>query len=136
MQGNAEGQDESGEQCKNLLQLCQQRMMMFPGQQRLFVNAVLFFERLASFGSMIIKRRWLRAPLCHRLTALAGTQVVNNLSCKQKWPLQVTAAREARKKWIFDSIWERKKKKKKGRVCRSGPSAPKQVLNYNIPSRS
>lgn len=41
MQGNAEGRDESGEQCENLLQLCQQWMMLFPGQQGIFVNAVL-----------------------------------------------------------------------------------------------
>lgn len=133
-QGNAEGRDESGEQCENLLQLCQQCVMLLPGQQRFFVSAVLFFERLASFCSVILKKRWLRAPLCHRLTALVETHVVNNLSLQTQMVPPRNSCQGITEKMDFCFYLSRGPKKKMGRVYRSGSYAPKQGLNSNIPN--
>lgn len=92
--------------------------MLFPGQQRnFFVNAVLFFERLASFGSLILKKikikRWLRAPLCHRLTASVEAQVVNSLSLQTQMVPPSNTCQGSTEKWIFGFICPRDKKKKK-----------------------
>lgn len=78
-----------------------------------FVSAVLFFERLASFCSVIIKKRWLRAPLCHGLTALVETHVVNNLSLQTQMVPPRNSCQGITEKMDFCFYLSRGPKKKK-----------------------